>query len=181
MDGRAVIASPQRKSLRFELSLKVHSSERTVTLKILWCNAHEEGSVGVNPVPRELTHTVRAEHTRLTGGIDNRSSGTHTKRVGPSAVVSVNIHLVIGGSEVIVSREAAVLRFVNFFAEMLYAGADRERLRFHRKTLALQHFERVSRTVTDRENNAVGFNDLPTSVSLNNRGSNCSVRNMKAC
>ena len=78
-------------------------------------------------------------------------------------------------------RKASVLSLVDFFSQVLDPRADRERLGFQWELFFFEHFERISRAVTDRQDNIVGFEKLCFAVALDFGGAYRTVLDREAC
>ena len=91
----------------------------------------------------------------------------------------MDIHFVIRRAEPRIARKPAVLRAVDALSKMLYPRPDGERFCLHRQRVLIKHLEGLASAVTDREYDAVRFDDLFLAVTLRDRSGDAPVSGVK--
>ena len=157
---RVIILPAGRKSCPLELLLIPYAAERSLVREILGGQRDEKRSVRVLAVSRAVAHAVCNNAPFFGCRRDHIAARAHAERVRACAVRELDVQLIVRRTERRVLRKRTVLAVANHALWVLDANAHRKCLRLHGNAHLLQHPERISRAVAQRQDEIAAGNLL---------------------
>ena len=149
LTGRVIVLTACTECGGFNFALPIHAAQRTFVGEVLRMEGNQQCCIGVFSVPGHITHAVGAKATFLRCSGDHMAAGTHTEGIGRTAVIQLNIQLVIGSGQIGVTGKGTVLSAVDKLLLVLDSHTHGERFGFHGNALLMQLLEGIPGAVAD--------------------------------